>query len=254
MAGRIKDIGVFTRVAPEHKVTIVHAPSERGHIVAMTGDGVNDAAALRAAHIGVAMGITGTDVAQEAADMVLTDDDFSAIVRTVRECRSIYDNIITFVRIQLSTAIGAILTLLATVVAGLPAERILNAGRLAAITRAGAVMATSTVAVFAIAGHLTDAATAATMASTTFVLYQLFNTLAARSEEGPRPRPPPATQPHPVDLSRRRPHPPGRRRPSPYRPWHPRHRPPQPRPMGDLAGHRFHRGAERTRLARGTDL
>ncbi|MFE7804512.1 cation-translocating P-type ATPase [Streptomyces sp. NPDC057430] len=225
LAGRIEDIGVFARVAPEHKVTIVRALSERGHIVAMTGDGVNDAAALRAAHIGVAMGITGTDVAKEAADMVLTDDDFSTIVRAVREGRSIYDNIVTFVRFQLSTNIGAILTLLATVVAGLPApmsaiqllwvniimdgppamalgvdpprenvmhrpprpptERILNARRLAAITRAGAVMATGTVAVFAIARHPTDAATAATMAFTTFVLFQLFNALAARSEEGP---------------------------------------------------------------------
>ncbi|MFJ9542481.1 cation-translocating P-type ATPase [Streptomyces sp. NPDC101225] len=225
LAGRIEDIGVFARVAPEHKVTIVRALSEGGHIVAMTGDGVNDAAALQAAHIGVAMGITGTDVAKEAADMVLTDDDFSTIVRAVREGRSIYDNIVTFVRFQLSTNIGAILTLLVTVLAGLPApmsaiqllwvniimdgppamalgvdpprgnvmhrpprspdERILNTRRLAAITRSGAVMATGTVAVFAAARQLTDAATAATMAFTTFVLFQLFNALVARSEDDP---------------------------------------------------------------------
>ncbi|MFF9808006.1 cation-translocating P-type ATPase [Streptomyces coeruleorubidus] len=225
LADRIEDVGVFARVAPEHKVTIVRALSRKGHIVAMTGDGVNDAAALRAAHIGVAMGITGTDVAQEAADMVLTDDDFSTIVRAVREGRSIYDNIVTFVRFQLSTNIGAILTLLATVLAGLPApmsaiqllwvniimdgppamalgvdpprdnvmrrpprppgERILNARRLAAVTRSGAVMAAGTLAVFAGARHLTDTATAATMAFTTFVLFQLFNALAARSEDGP---------------------------------------------------------------------
>ncbi|MFE9649845.1 cation-translocating P-type ATPase [Streptomyces sp. NPDC006365] len=225
LADRIDDIGVFARVAPEHKVTIVRALSERGHIVAMTGDGVNDAAALRAAHIGVAMGVTGTDVAKEAADMVLTDDDFSTIVRAVREGRSIYDNIITFVRFQLSTNIGAILTLIATVLAGLPApmsaiqllwvniimdgppamalaidpprdnvmqrpprppgERILNARRLAAISRSGAVMATGTLAVFTGARQLTDTATAATMAFTTFVLFQLCNALAVRNEDGP---------------------------------------------------------------------
>ncbi|MEU8989207.1 cation-translocating P-type ATPase [Streptomyces sp. NPDC048558] len=225
LADRIENVGVFARVAPEHKVTIVRALARRGHIVAMTGDGVNDAAALRAAHIGVAMGVTGTDVAKEAADMVLTDDDFSTIVRAVREGRSIYDNIVTFVRFQLSTNIGAILTLLATVLAGMPApmsaiqllwvniimdgppamalavdppgdnvmrrpprppgERILNARRLAAITRSGAVMAAGTLAVFAGARHLTDTATAATMAFTTFVLFQLCNALAARSEDGP---------------------------------------------------------------------
>ncbi|MGW3139267.1 cation-translocating P-type ATPase [Streptomyces sp. NPDC001139] len=225
LAGRIEDIGVFARVAPEHKVAIVRALSRRGHIVAMTGDGVNDAAALRAAHIGVAMGGTGTDVAKEAADMVLTDDDFSTIVRAVREGRSLYDNIVTFVRFQLSTNIGAIMTLLVTVLAGLPApmsaiqllwiniimdgppamalgvdppradvmdrpprapdERMLNARRLIAITRSGAVMALGTVAVFAAARQVTDETTAATMAFTTFVLYQLCNALTARSENGP---------------------------------------------------------------------
>ncbi|MGY1455621.1 cation-translocating P-type ATPase [Streptomyces sp. SS8] len=225
LASRIDGIGIFARVAPEHKVTIVRALAQRGHIVAMTGDGVNDAAALRAAHIGVAMGITGTDVAKEAADMVLTDDDFSTIVRAVREGRSIYDNITTFVRFQLSTNVGAILTLLATVLAGLPApmtaiqllwvniimdgppamalgidpprdgimrrpprppgERILGARRLGAIARAGAVMAAGTLAVFAVARELTGPATAATMAFTTFVLFQLFNALNARSEDGP---------------------------------------------------------------------
>ncbi|MFF4550081.1 HAD-IC family P-type ATPase [Streptomyces sp. NPDC001406] len=121
LAARIDDIGVFARVAPGHKVAIVRALSSRGHIVAMTGDGVNDAAALRAAHIGAAMGRTGTDVAKEAADMVLTDDDFSTIVRAVREGRAVYANIVKFVRFQPAANIGAILTLLGASLAGLPA-------------------------------------------------------------------------------------------------------------------------------------
>ena len=121
LAARIDRIGVFARVAPHHKVTIVQALAARGHVVAMTGNGVNDAAALHAAHIGVAMGVTGTDVAKEAAAMVLTDDDFSTIVRAIRQGRAIYDNVVTFVRFQLSTNIGAILALLAAPLLGLPA-------------------------------------------------------------------------------------------------------------------------------------
>ncbi|PWI13247.1 metal-transporting ATPase [Streptomyces sp. Act143] len=225
LAARIDGIGVFARVAPEHKVVIVRALTSRGHIVAMTGDGVNDAAALRAAHIGVAMGRTGTDVAKEAADVVLTDDDFSTIVRAVREGRAIYDNIVKFVRFQLATNIGAILTLLGASLAGLPApltaaqllwiniimdgppamalavdparddvmrhpprdpaERILDARRLMAITRAGAVMALGTVGLLALARDRVGTDTALTMAFTTFVLFQLFNSLCARADDGP---------------------------------------------------------------------
>lgn len=120
LAGRIDDVAVFARVSPEHKVRIVAALRARGHVVAMTGDGVNDAAALKQADIGVAMGRTGSDVTREAAAMVLTDDDFSTVVRAVKEGRTIYDNIVKFVRFQLSTNVGALLAVFIAPLVGLP--------------------------------------------------------------------------------------------------------------------------------------
>jgi Ca2+-transporting ATPase len=121
LARRIDRIDVFARVSPAHKVKIVQALKAEGHVAAMTGDGVNDAPALKAADIGVAMGITGTAVTREAATLVLTDDNFATIVRAVEEGRVIYDNIVKFVRFQLSTNIGAILTVLAATLLGWPA-------------------------------------------------------------------------------------------------------------------------------------
>jgi Ca2+-transporting ATPase len=222
LAARINHIAVFARVSPQHKVKIVKALKADGHVTAMTGDGVNDAPALKAADIGVAMGITGTAVTREAATLVLTDDNFATIVHAVRAGRVIYDNIVKFVRFQLSTNIAAILTVLAATLLALPVPftaiqllwiniimdgppamtlgiepgrpglmqeaprtpgaQILTGRRLARLAMYGITMMIGTLAVYIYALDEGDQVYAMTLAFTTFVLYQFFNVFNARVE------------------------------------------------------------------------
>lgn len=220
---KIEQISVYARVSPENKIRIVNAWQKKGNIVAMTGDGVNDAPALKKADIGVAMGITGTEVSKDAAAMILTDDNFATIIKAVANGRNVYRNIKNAIKFLLSGNMAGILSVLYTYIFALPVpfapvhllfmnlltdslpaiaigmepaeegllskkprdpkESILNKSFMLQLLLQGGLIAICTMTAFHIGFNLGDAALASTMAFATLTLARLFHGFNCRSEQ-----------------------------------------------------------------------
>ena len=219
---KVEKVGIYARVTPEYKIKIIDALKKKKHVVAMTGDGVNDAPALKKADIGIAMGINGTDVAKEASKMILTDDNFASIVNSVEEGRGIFNNIKKFVYFLLSSNLAEVMIILCAIIVGLetpllaiqilwvnlvtdglPAialgvqpvgkdimnskprktdERIMNAKMIVRLLLVGTTIAVGTLGVYVWALQEKEYLYASTMAFSTLVIFEMFNALASKSE------------------------------------------------------------------------